>query len=176
MLHCDSRLVADRCKKSLIHRTKDLKNLKQVATGYSVFRNAPMLPSALSPTTALSNAPTRCPVRYTVKALGAAPGAHITAKWSQLQGYVSKGQGGNGWVKGSENYGEQKYSRIQPFLRARTLGMQKLHKMTPALTHSSVFASSSWKEQKPKNLFLSPTWARGLSSTITCWKANLIGP
>lgn len=72
VLHCDSRLVADRRKKSFIHRTKDLKNLKQVATGYHVFRNAPRFPSALSHTTALSQAsaaPTRYTVRYTVKDL-----------------------------------------------------------------------------------------------------------
>lgn len=156
VLRCDSRLVAGRRKKSFIHRTKDLKNLKQVATGYHVFRNASRFPSALSPTTALSQAstaPTRYTVRYTVKALVTALDAYRRARWSQLQGYVSKGQGGNGWVKGFENAGQQKDSRIQPFLRARTLGMKKWHKMTPALTYSSVFAGSSWREQNPKNLF-----------------------
>ena len=83
MLHCDSRLAAGRCKKSFIHRTKDLKNLKQVATGYHVFRNAPRFPSVLSLTTALSQAstaPTRHRVRYTVKALVTALDAHVRAK------------------------------------------------------------------------------------------------
>lgn len=76
MLHCGSRLVADRCKKSFMHRTKDLKNLKRVATGYGVFRNAPRFPSALSPTTALSQAST-APTTYTVKALVTALNAHV---------------------------------------------------------------------------------------------------
>lgn len=57
-----------------------------------------------------------------------------------------------GWG-GFENAGEWKYSRIHPFLRERTLGVQKLHKMTPAQTFYSVFVGSRSREEKPKNLF-----------------------
>ena len=83
MLHCGSTLVADRRKKSFMHKTKDLKNLKQIAKCYHVFKNTPGFPSAVSPTAALSQAstaPTRYTVRYTVKALVTALNAHIRAK------------------------------------------------------------------------------------------------
>lgn len=79
MLRCGSRLVVDRCKKSFIHRTKDLKYLKQVARGYHVFRNAPSFSGALLPTTAHSQASTirtRYTKRYAVEALVTCLDAH----------------------------------------------------------------------------------------------------